>query len=469
MEGDASEIVLFFGRFHPLVLHVPIGFLTLAFLLEICSRFRRFHHFRPAVGFVLFLGAASAVAAAVLGYMLAQSGGYDHNLLSIHQWSGIAVAVIALLCVALRLQLTRSFSVKLDKVYVVTMSLMIVTLATAGHFGGSLTHGADYLTRYMPDGLRKLAGLPAKERKEVKKITDLNEAVVYADIIHPILDTYCISCHNQSKRKGDLMMISPEDLMKGGEDGPILVPGNTATSHMMQRIQLPESDEDHMPPEGKRQLSDEQVKLLGWWIDQGASFDKKVAEVKVPDDVQSILNELVDPAANKSQAEMLLASEVEPANMQTLVHLRAKGIMVAPLSDSIHWLQANAEGRAAGDSVVASLSPVSSQLIWLNLGGTLTSDNGLASLAAFKYLTRLDLAKTHITDDGLKHLTGLSYLESLNLYGTQVSDDGIQQLASLRNLKRLYVWKSRVTAEGASALEKSVPGLKVITGVTGDR
>ena len=58
MDGDASEIVLFFGRFHPLVLHVPIGFLTLAFLLEICSRFRRFHHFKPAVGFVLLLGAA---------------------------------------------------------------------------------------------------------------------------------------------------------------------------------------------------------------------------------------------------------------------------------------------------------------------------------------------------------------------------------------------------------------------------
>jgi hypothetical protein len=413
----------------------------------------------------LLLGAASAVVAALLGYMLAQSGEYDHDLLRIHEWSGIGACVIALACFGLYLQLKRKFSIMLDRAYVITMSLMIVTLAAAGHFGGSLTHGADYLTRYMPDGLRKLTGLPVKEKKVVKKITDLNEAVVYEDIIHPILDTYCVSCHNGNKRKGDLMMTSPEHLMKGGKDGPVFVPGNSASSHMIERLELPESDEDHMPPEGKRQLSEEQVKLLAWWIDEGASFDKKVAQVKVPDDVQGILDKLVDPSADQTQAEILLASEVEPAKLETLTQLRAKGIMVAPLSDSIHWLQANAEGKAVGDSLVAALTQVSPQLIWLNLGGTFTSDKGLASIGGFKFLTRLDLAKTRVTDDGLKHLTGLSYLETLNLYGTQVSDEGIQELASLRNLKRLYVWKSKVTSEGASSLEKSIPGLKVITGL----
>ena len=184
MDQEVSDIVLFFGRFHPLILHLPIGFLAIAFLLEVLSRFKRFESYQPAVEIALLLGAGSAVVAAILGYMLAQGGGYNEELLTLHQWLGIGVAVASVLSFIL-LRQARSGRPAMDKAYVGVFSVTVLVLMGAGHYGGSLTHGSDYLTQYMPNPLRTLAGLPPKESKEIKKITNLEEAVVYTDIIHP--------------------------------------------------------------------------------------------------------------------------------------------------------------------------------------------------------------------------------------------------------------------------------------------
>ena len=464
MEGENSDIILFFGRFHPLILHVPIGFLTIAFVLEMMSRFPRFKHFKSSVGFILLLGSLSAVLAAVLGLMLARSGDYSEKLLAFHQWTGIGVAGISLIAFALDWRFRRKPSRALDRSFLIVMWVMIISLGVTGHFGGSLTHGSDYLTRYMPNSLRQIAGLPAKGATARKKITDLNEAVVYEDIIHPILDHYCTSCHNDEKRKGELMMHTPEYLMKGGENGPALVPGNATSSDMIKRIRLPEDHDDHMPPEGKRQVSDDELNLLIWWVDEGASFDKKVAEVNANDEVKSILASLVDPDRQKSEVQKLLDSAINPVNEVTLAKFKQKGVMVSPLSNENHWLQADVAPGHPGDSLVKSFVTVGDQITWLNLGGTSTTDAALASLAGFKHLTRLHLGNTRVTDDGLKHLQGLPYLESLNLYGTQISDDGLLHLKGLKNLKKLYVWKTRVTAEGVSQLKAELPALEVIMG-----
>lgn len=465
MEQETSDVVLFFGRFHPMILHLPIGFLYIAFALEVLSRFKKFRQYKPSVGFVLLLGAASAVVAAILGYMLAQGGGYNEDLLAVHQWSGIGVAVASIVAFVLHRQSQVHASVVLDKAYISVMSVMAISLMVAGHFGGSLTHGSDYLTQYMPNGLRTIAGLPPKEHKEMKKITNLNEAVVFTDIVYPIIDARCNSCHNESKSKGDLQMHTAEALIKGGESGPVLVAGNAQESEMLKRIHLPENHDDHMPPEGKTQLTEAQVQLLTWWIDEGAPFDKKVAEVKVNENVQAVLNTLIDPDANKGEVEKLLASKVTPANDQMLGQLQRAGVQIMPLAAEVHWLQASVPQNYSDDSLMNNLSNVSAQLTWLDLGGTSTTDKALSSISNFKNLTRLHLENTAVTDEGLQHLKDLSYLEYLNLYGTQVSDQGIQQLAGLKNLKKLYVWQTQVTKKGAARLQEALPGLEVNMGI----
>lgn len=469
MERETSDIVIFFGRFHPLILHIPVGFLLLAFLLEIFSRFKRFEHYKPAVGFVLFLGAFSAAVAALLGYMLALSGGYDDDLLFVHQWSGIAVAILGFVSFALHRRLKQHQSLSLQRAYLMSLSMMVFTLAVAGHYGGSLTHGSDYLTQYMPDPLRRVAGLPGKEKKEARKITNLEEAVVYADIIDPIVENHCTSCHNKSKKKGDLMMHTYADLMKGGENGAALIPGKAQESDMIKRILLPEHHDDHMPPEGKSQLDAHEVALLSWWIDDGAPPDKKIAEVNVPQEIQAILDQLVDPNASKSQAEILLSSTVPPVDPGVLSQLQRKGVSVKTLADEVSWLQADMLPGVPADSMLGAFDTIQEQLTWLGLRNTSTTDEGLALIGKFKNLTKLDLGNTAVTNAGLRHLKDLPYLETLNLYGTEITDDAIESLAALKALKKLYVWKTRITPQGAARLVKRQPGLTVNTGLDNEQ
>ena len=464
MEANTSDWVLFMGRFHPLILHVPIGFLTLAFILECLSRFRRFQHFAGPVEFTLVLGTATALIASILGLMLAQGGGYNDDLLVTHQWAGILVCVLGLSALALKRFSKKNVSVKIDRLYLIAMLSMMLTITVAGHYGGSLTHGSDYLTRYMPDGLRAITGISAEPSYEMKVITNLDSAVVYTDIIDPILHMHCTSCHNDDKRKGDLMMHTPDDLLKGGESGELFIPGDAARSLMIERILLPQDHEDHMPPQGKRELTDEQVALLKWWVDEGAPFDKRVSHVNVPGEVKAILTKLVEPGAGQSEVEKLLASKADPVNEQALLQFQTKGISIEPLSAEIHWLQADVAPFVAADSLLEMLTPLSAEITWLSLAATSTTDNGLANVANFRHLTRLHIGNTAITDGGMKHLQDLAYLESLNLYGTRISDKGLQYLSHLKNLRKLYVWKTNVTSEGVAALKKVLPQLEVNVG-----
>lgn len=465
MDQETSQIILFLGRFHPLVLHLPIGFLVIAFTLEILARFKRYSQYRSALKLILLLGAISAVLAAALGYMLAQAGGYNEELLFIHQWSGIALAFFAVAAFVLYRLSQKGSSVALDRFYLAIMILMMISLAIAGHFGGSLTHGSNYLTEYMPNGLRNIAGIPPKKSRGYQKITNLNEAKIFDDIVYPILDTRCISCHNGSKSKGDLMLHTPEALLAGGEGGAVFVAGSPEQSELIKRIHLPITDEDHMPPDGKTQLTDEQTELLIWWIREGASFDKTVAEVTVDDEVQAILNTLVDPDANKSEVEILLSSGAEPIEGEQLIKLRTRGIKVKPLAAKTNWLQAKLSPADSINSLMnEDLINIANQLTWLDLGGTGTTDEALVSIGQFRYLTRLHLENTLVTDQGLQYLMTLNYLEYLNLVGTETTNEGIKALANLKNLRKLYLWRTRVSEEGIQQLQEALPEVDIHLG-----
>jgi len=93
---DVPDFILFFGRFHPLVVHLPIGFLLLAVIIAFVSKSKKFNSLAASLDFVLLLGAISAVLACVFGYMLSFSGDYNAETLFWHQWMGIGLAVVSL-------------------------------------------------------------------------------------------------------------------------------------------------------------------------------------------------------------------------------------------------------------------------------------------------------------------------------------------------------------------------------------
>src|SRR6188472_1343128 len=85
------------GRFHPVLVHLPIGILLLAALFQLLALKPKYASLHPATGIALFWGMISAILSCISGYLLSQSGDYDDELLDTHTWFAIATASISLI------------------------------------------------------------------------------------------------------------------------------------------------------------------------------------------------------------------------------------------------------------------------------------------------------------------------------------------------------------------------------------
>src|SRR5215471_2930785 len=97
------QFIWFLGRFHVLVVHLPLGILTLAVALEILVRFRPFKSLENAAAPLWIAGAVSALAAVALGFMHATEESFqDMDAVDDHRWAGVALAAAACLTALLR-------------------------------------------------------------------------------------------------------------------------------------------------------------------------------------------------------------------------------------------------------------------------------------------------------------------------------------------------------------------------------
>jgi uncharacterized membrane protein len=283
-QGEAlSEWGHFLGRFHPVVLHLPIGMVSLLVLMELRGLFWKS---RRVGQLPIALAAISGVAAAFFGQLLysSQPTDFPEDLVRSHQAWGMAFASALLGCWVLRVWLG-AWTAGLA-VYLLGLLAACGVMVVASHDGGSLTHGKNYLTDEVPSILRAPMGLPPKELRK-KQDAPKPEApvsadpVVYKEVLEPILASKCYSCHNAEKQKGRLRMDTYELMLKGGIDGDGIKPGSSADSTIVQRIELPEEDEEHMPPSSKEQVTPDELALLKAWLDAGASPDAKASELKL--------------------------------------------------------------------------------------------------------------------------------------------------------------------------------------------
>ncbi len=277
------EILLFVGRFHPLLVHLPIGMLVALAFLELTARLPRFKNANASAGFLLALVTPLAVISAACGWLLSLGGGYEENLLALHKWLGIGTAAG---CGVTAILFQRG---KMPP-YRVSLFVTVALLLAAGHLGGSLTHGSDYLTRYAPGPLKRLLGGDVKKISSTTSAKDPLQLPVFAGVIAPIFEGKCVGCHGPEKSKGGLRLDSFTAMQKGGEDGAVLKPGDAAQSLLAQRISLPVDDDDHMPPAGKSPLTTNEIALLKWWIQVGAEEKKTVAELHPTPGILSALS-----------------------------------------------------------------------------------------------------------------------------------------------------------------------------------
>jgi hypothetical protein len=286
------DIVLFLGRFHMLVLHIPIGVFVLILLQELAAMVMRRADARPS-RFALALGMISAVVAALAGFLLYHGSGNDYagnELAERHLWAGMAFAVAA---IATWLASLWADAMTANPVWYRLMLFATFGIMTfAGHDGASMTHGRDYLTQYAPTWLRGILG--DEKKSSVPEVVAPVDPVVYTEIIAPILERRCVSCHNAEKSKGYYRMDTYELLVKGGLEGAGLKPGNAAESHIVKLIELPIDDDMHMPPDGKPQVTAAELRVLRWWIDQGADPAKKLSQSNATADIDAAIREIAE-------------------------------------------------------------------------------------------------------------------------------------------------------------------------------
>jgi uncharacterized membrane protein/mono/diheme cytochrome c family protein len=450
-----ASITEFIAHFHPLLVHLPIGFLLAALLLQWLSVKEKYTSLQPAIPHLFLWGAIAATISCITGYLLSISDDYDHGLIGWHQWMGISVALISWL--AWWKQKKSRFPVNKTVLSVLLLVLIMIT----GHLGGSLTHGSDYLTKplaavFKKDSLSSVA---------IKPLPDVQEAMVYQDIIRPILETKCYSCHGANKQKGKLRMDDELLLMKGGKDGKIIEAGNADKSEIIKRLLLPVDNEDHMPPKEKPQPSGSQVALLHWWISNGADFTKKAKDLDQPDNIRPVLLALQNAPEVKNAVTAIPSRSVGKADDKIIEQLQHKGIVVLPVAQNSNYLMANFISDTMIDKEeLQGLLSLKEQLIWLKIGYTNLSDNDMTTIAQLHNLTRLSAEHTAISDKGINELKSLQNLQYLNLVGTKVTAQGVLQLKEIRTLLSLFLYQTHVSKVDWPALQNAFPKTKTDSG-----
>jgi len=277
--------VSFLGHLHPLLVHLPIGGLVLLGCLEVLSRAPRWKQAAQNSGWILAFVSLTSVGSATCGWVLAQSGDYDSQLIKWHLATGLAFAGGCLITLLLRHR---------ERVlgYRIALLSSLLLLAITGHLGGSITHGRDFLTRFVPVPIREFLSDRGIQDGPKGLFEPPMQQPAFLSLVEPILRQRCAECHGPDKHKGDLRLDTFEDLLRGGQDGPVVKAGHANKSPLIQCI-ISDSDADgHMPPEDHPQLSREEIALIEWWINQGAPASTSVIDLKPAPEIKRLVEGL---------------------------------------------------------------------------------------------------------------------------------------------------------------------------------
>ncbi len=116
------------------------------------------------------------------------------------------------------------------------------------------------------------------------------ESEFFETKVRPLLLEKCVSCHGDAKQKGALRLDSRQALLKGGDNGPVLVPGEPQKSALIRVVHY--NGEIKMPPAGK--LKPDEIAALEQWVKNGAVWPesaKPPANSAAPDSTPFITEE----------------------------------------------------------------------------------------------------------------------------------------------------------------------------------
>jgi len=413
------------GRLHPLILHFPIVVLIMAMMLEFFrfrERFRTEKLYHDFTTYLWLTGAIFAAITAIMGLFLSKEPGYEGSTLVWHKWLGAGVVFVSTIIYWCRT--AGWYNVKVARWGAGTV---VLALVVAGHFGADLTHGDNFV----------LAPVWHSE----KELVPVDKALVYKDVIQPIFESKCVSCHNPDKTKGGLMLIDEKSILKGGKDGKLIVPGQPAISLLLQRVHLVAEDKKHMPPAGKPQLTPDEMNLLYLWVKGNADFKKKVIDLPAKDSLRLIASTYLKPAEEVEEKFDFAA-----ADDKTIKKLNNNYRVIYPLAKESPALGVNIYNKSNYQpKMLEELSAIKKQIVTLDLDRMPVKDAELKTIAQFENLHTLNLNFTDVTGSTLKELAGLKFLKMISLAGAPINAEAIKQISALKNLAKITLWDTGLT------------------------
>ncbi|MFY0593445.1 c-type cytochrome domain-containing protein [Roseivirga sp.] len=427
----------FVGRLHPLLLHFPLVLLLVAFIFEIYGK--RKPNWKEPAEFLLIAGAATAYVSALAGFLLSSGANYSGQTFELHKWLGLTMSWLATIIYTGKSYLASK------NYYLPLFGVACLVIIVTGHYGASLTHGESFLTEVFD---------------EEKVMTLEPTAPVFAQVVQPLLKSKCESCHNPNKLKGSLSLASRDDMLKGGETGAIFIPGDLENSILISHLLLPSEDKKHMPPKGKPQMTNEEVKMLSWWVENGASFEQLVNEVPADDAIQATLASYFAP-----EEEI----DIDYVSANEIAELNTTKISVKQIEEDKPYLEVYiGQHDSLSVTEMKSLRGIRAQIYTLDLGSSNVDKAILKEVAKYENLNRLYLDNTEVDDDMISAIKKLNNLDYLNLYGTKVSKKGAGQMLKLDNLSKIFLWKSAVTEEDVETLQIDFPDIAINGGLSTD-
>jgi len=436
--NDATKfpkLIQWLGKLHVLLLHFPI---VLGMAIVVYLVFFQTKKLNPATEKLLFIGnALIANLVALLGLLLSKQDAYDISILNLHKWGGVAIAMISWSFIYLP-----TSSLKFKKIYGI-IYLMVLLIFT--HKGAQLTHGEEVLS--FPKSI------PAVVSDNVNADSTLT---VYEKAIAPILEQKCISCHGAEKVKGNLQLTSPDLIIKGGKNGNLLNSINNKEALLIERIHLPNTDEKHMPPDGKIQLTLEELTLLNRWVKAGGDFKKKINEMAKTDSLALLAIAYKAPKKGEDNSKGN-APDLKAYNTSyCTVNYSYYG------SDEIFvdFFQ----GAFYKTASLKNLEPLKEKITSLNMQSMPLTKEDLAIIISFPNLRKLNLNYTKLSLNDLTPLKSLMKLKNISICGMELNPTSLASFIDKAPFTQIQIWNNKTNEKEYASLAANNKKIKIIVG-----
>jgi len=431
--SKTNTVLLWFGKLHPLVLHFPIviGIAIVIYLLFFQNKALE----ENTEKFILVGNALMASMVALLGLFLSKQDAYDTNTLNLHKWGGLSIAFISWLLIYLK-------NIAANYKKIIALGYLFVLLFFT-HQGALLTHGENALS--IPTPIVEV---------EVKTVD--SSLSVYEKAIAPILTQKCVSCHGPDKVKGKLQLQSPELIIKGGKDGNILTSFHNEEALLLQRIHLPNADEKHMPPDGKLQLTLEELTLLTKWVKAGGNFTKKISELAKTDSLAILAMAYKAPTKGSSDKKNT-APDLKEFNSN---YLTVNYLFNGSEDIEVNFFQ----GTFYKIEQLKNLEKIKDKIVSLNMQGMPISKEDLAIIVQFNRLQKLNLNYTNLKIGDLEALKNISSLVNLSICGMEVNQNSLKTLLDKAPFTEVHIWTNHSSEKEFQQLSASNKKVKIIIG-----